>query len=70
MNDFLFDEDEIEEDQNNFDQDAEQSLRPLIVNFENRENMKAFSELIGQRVTTRTSEIWWPEITFEELREL
>lgn len=35
--------------------------KQIIVSFENYEDIKAFSELIGQRLTPDTRSIWYPE---------
>ena len=35
--------------------------KSILVNFENRSDLVAFAELIGQSLTTRTRSIWYPE---------
>lgn len=44
-----------------FQQDDLTSFHQVIVHFETREDMKKFSELIGQQVRPTTRSIWYPE---------
>ena len=39
------------------------AYKSLIVNFETREDMLAFSKLVNQRLTYKTQSIWYPEAT-------
>jgi len=43
---------------------VQKNLRPhrsIIVNFKNEEDFKAFSQLIDQRLTSKTDSVWFPK---------
>lgn len=44
-----------------FNQKDITSFNSIIVHFENRADMDAFSKLIGQKLTYKTRSIWYPE---------
>ena len=39
--------------------------RQLIINFKNEEDLKNFSNLIGQKITSKTKSIWFPKCGVE-----
>ena len=43
-------------------------LKTIYVHFEDEEDMKAFSRLIGQKITVHTQYIWYPEHRKEKSR--
>jgi len=63
----LFDLDELQEykkewrDMPEFIQDDLTSEFEIIVHFKNREDMAAFSELVGQTITGLTRSLWYPK---------
>ena len=46
-----------------FIQEDIQPIQQIIVSFETKEDVKKFSELIGQKLTYKTKSIWFPEVT-------
>ncbi len=44
-----------------FKQEDQGAFKSLIVNFENKDDMEAFAELVEQRITFRTQSIWYPK---------
>lgn len=36
-------------------------FKTIYLHFENRADMEAFSELVGQKITLNTQSIWYPE---------
>ncbi len=44
-----------------FEQDDLMAVQQIIVNFETREDVKAFTKLLNQNITERTRSIWYPE---------
>ncbi len=71
-----FDEEEVDNDplkewENMPDyNNKERGVKVLIVHFEKEEDVKNFSELIGQEITDKTKYIWYPERAKEKLSEL
>lgn len=61
----LFDKGEWwEEDWQGMPEFVQEDLTPfksIYVHFDSREDMNAFSELVGQKVITTTQSIWYPE---------
>ncbi len=43
-------------------------VKSIVVNFEKKEDMEKFSELIDQRVTFKTKSVWFPKQTLENIR--
>lgn len=48
------------------DKTAEKSL---IINFKSQEDVRKFSELIGQKITDKTRSIWFPKAEIEMLMD-
>jgi hypothetical protein len=44
-----------------YDQPKNSAYRQLIINFENEDAVKAFSDLVGQNLTKKTKSIWFPK---------
>jgi hypothetical protein len=44
-----------------YDQPNNSAYRQLIINFENEDAVKAFSDLVGQNLTKKTKSIWFPK---------
>ena len=44
-----------------FSQEDLQSWKSIIVHFENRQDMEAFSKLINQKLTYNTRSVWYPQ---------
>lgn len=40
-----------------------QPFRSLKVHFEKEEDVKKFAELVGQKITSDTKSLWYPELT-------
>lgn len=45
-----------------FVQEKREPYSKIIVRFESEEDLNEFSELIGQKLTSRTKSIWHPEL--------
>lgn len=45
-----------------FEQEDLTSHRKIVVHFRNDEDVRAFAELIGQRITPRQKAFWFPEL--------
>jgi hypothetical protein len=65
----LFNEGEIPEKFSNewqgmpeFIQEDQTPTQQIIVSFQNQEDVKKFSELIGIKLTYKTKSIWYPEL--------
>ena len=39
-----------------------QSVKQLVVHFRNQEDVDAFAELLGQKITPKQVSIWYPEM--------
>lgn len=50
-----------------FNQGEELGVKRLIVHFGTWEDVRAFSELVGQKITEKTKWIWFPELVKENL---
>jgi len=50
-----------------FHQDDLMAVQQIIVNFETREDVKAFTKLLNQNISERTKRIWYPEKGRESL---
>lgn len=46
------------------------SKRKIIVHFRNDEDVKAFSQLIGQRITPKQKSLWFPEMEIRRYRHM
>ena len=44
-----------------FVQEDQESFNSIVVHFESRTDMLAFSRLVGQKITENTRAIWYPE---------
>lgn len=38
------------------------SVRQIVVHFRNQEDVDAFAELLGQRITPKQMSLWFPEM--------
>lgn len=45
-----------------FEQENLTSHRKIVVHFRNDEDVKKFSELIGQKITQKQPSLWFPEM--------
>ena len=45
-----------------FKQEKERPFSKIIIRFETEEDLKEFSELIGQKLTPKTKSIWHPKL--------
>lgn len=45
------------------------SSQQIIVHFENYDDVRAFAELVGQRLTPLTKSIWYPAAEIEHLHD-
>lgn len=50
-----------------FVQEDLQPLKSIIVHFEKREDVEAFSKLIDQPITMDTKSVWFPEADIDEV---
>ena len=48
------------QDMPEFIQDDLKPMQQIIVSFETKEDVKAFSDLVGQKLTYKTKSIWFP----------
>ena len=46
-----------------FIQEAKDPYSKIIIRLETKEDLEAFSKLIGQKLTRKTKSIWYPELT-------
>lgn len=37
-------------------------FKSIVVHFENKQDMEAFTKLVGQGITTKTQSIWYPKM--------
>ena len=52
-----------------FIQEDKGPYRQIIVSFKNEEDIKKFSELIEQTITSKTKSIWFPQVEIETLMD-
>jgi hypothetical protein len=50
-----------------FIQEDQSPFKSLLIHFKTRNDMDAFAQLIGQRITKRTKFIWYPKAVKEKL---
>ena len=50
------------QDMPEFVQEDQTSPKSIIVHFQNKEDMKAFAELVEQKITFKTKFIWYPKV--------
>lgn len=55
------------QDMPEFVQEDQSSYKAIIVHFENKQDMKTFAKLIGQKIGFKTQSIWYPKIEREQL---
>jgi hypothetical protein len=55
------------QDMPEFVQEDQSSYKAIIVHFENKQDMKTFAKLIGQKIGFKTKSIWYPKIEREQL---
>jgi hypothetical protein len=48
-----------------FDQEDKTAFQSIHLHFKNQEDIDAFAELVGQKITPKTRSIWYPEIEIE-----
>jgi hypothetical protein len=48
----------------------QKAVRSIIVHFKTREDVAAFEQAVGQKISDRAKFIWYPQLTDEELRTL
>ncbi|KKN56709.1 hypothetical protein LCGC14_0569380 [marine sediment metagenome] len=46
------------------------TLHSLVVHFQTKEDIEAFSKLVDQQITSKTKFIWYPKVTQEQLEKL
>jgi hypothetical protein len=46
------------------------SKRKIIVHFRNDDDVKAFSHLIGQKITPKQKSLWFPEMEIRRYRHM
>ena len=44
----------------------DKSFKTIFIHFEDKEDIKEFSELIDQRITSKTQSIWYPKIEIKK----
>lgn len=44
--------------------------KTLLVHFENAEDLKKFAKLTGQKITWKTSSIWFPQATLDKVTKV
>ena len=49
-----------------FKQQDTMPYQKITMNFMNEEDVKAFSELIGQKITYKTDTLWFPKLNLEK----